>query len=70
MSEVDSVGPFWVHQEWPGRHVNIDVRIAVNEYTIYIRDNARLANLFALLNKRREFSIHDVKASTTWREVR
>ncbi len=29
MSEVDSVGPFWVRQEWPGRHLNIAVKIAV-----------------------------------------
>ncbi len=29
MTEVDSVGPFWVRQEWPGRHLNI----AVKEYT-------------------------------------
>ncbi len=33
MSEVDSVGLFWVHQEWPGRHLNIDVKIAVKEDT-------------------------------------
>ncbi len=33
MTEVDSVGPFWVRQEWPGRHLNIAVKIAVNEYT-------------------------------------
>ncbi len=33
MTEVDSVGPFWVHQERPGRHLNIAVKIAVKEYT-------------------------------------
>ncbi len=33
MTEVDSVGPFWVRQEWPGRHLNIAVKIAGNEYT-------------------------------------
>ncbi len=33
MSEVDSVGPFLVHQEWPGRHLNSAVKIAVKEFT-------------------------------------
>ncbi len=37
MSEVDSVGPFWVRQERPGlmaflQHLNIAVKIAVKEY--------------------------------------
>ncbi len=45
MSEIDSVGPFWVGQEWPERHLNIAVKLTVKEYS-YIRDNARLANLF------------------------
>ncbi len=36
MTEVDSVGPFWVRQEWPGRHLNIGVKkIAVKEYTLH-----------------------------------
>ncbi len=32
MSKVDSVGPFWVRQECPDRHLNIAVKIAVKEY--------------------------------------
>ncbi len=35
MSEVDRVGPFWVCQEWPGRHLNITVKIAVKDYTLH-----------------------------------
>ncbi len=34
MSEADSVWPFWVHQEWPRRHLNIAVN-AVKEYTCH-----------------------------------
>ncbi len=41
MTDVDGVGPFGVRQEWPGRHFNIAVKIAVNEYTLGIMHNVK-----------------------------